>query len=194
MELSTKQKIVFATIECIEKEGINAITTRSIAREADVNSAAINYYFGSKERLIDEVFDYLQKDFLMDFTELIGKDADLKTTVEELVLYMMEGTIKYPNIVRAVLYEPFINNNNNCVYVDKLNELCRELYKKIDREYGVHDARLQRVNIVQLISSCLLMGVFPWFFKDFLEMDLKDEEALKNYARNLADVFVNAIK
>lgn len=193
MELSTKQKIVFATIECIEKEGINAITTRSIAREANVNSAAINYYFGSKEKLIDEVFDYLQKDFLMDFTELIGKDADLRTTVEELVLYMMQGTIRYPNIVRAVLYEPFINNNDNCVYVDKLNELCRELYKKIDREHGVHDEKQYRVNIVQLISSCLLVGVFPGFFKDFLGMDLKNEEALKDYARNLADVFVNTI-
>lgn len=193
MELSTKQKIVFATIECIEKEGINAVTTRSIAREANVNSAAINYYFGSKEKLIDEVFDYLQKDFLMDFTEMIGKDADLRTTVEELVVYMMQGTIKYPNIVRAVLYEPFINNNDNCVYIDKVNELCRELYKKIGRERVIHDEKMHRVNIVQLISSSLLVGVFPGFFKDFLGMDLKDEETLKDYARNLADVFVNAI-
>lgn len=193
MELSTKQKIVFATIECIEKEGINAVTIRSIAREADVNSAAINYYFGSKEKLIEEVFDYLQRDFLMDFKELIGRNADLRTTVEELLLYMLQGTIKYPNIVRAALYEPFINNNNNCVYIEKLNELCLELYKKIEKEYMVHDGKKQKVNIVQLISSSLLVGVFPGFFKDFLAMDLKDEETLKDYARNMADVFVNAV-
>ena len=38
-----KSKIIAATIDCIEREGIQTLTIRKIAREAGVNSAAINY-------------------------------------------------------------------------------------------------------------------------------------------------------
>ncbi|MDP4095119.1 MAG: TetR family transcriptional regulator, partial [Bacillota bacterium] len=53
-EKNAKERIILATIELIEKKGINSITTRGIASTANVNSAAINYYFGSKEKLLDE--------------------------------------------------------------------------------------------------------------------------------------------
>src|SRR4051794_37920404 len=36
--------------------GPSAVTLRSIAAAADVNVAAVNYYFGSKEKLFEEMF------------------------------------------------------------------------------------------------------------------------------------------
>lgn len=192
MELSTKQKIVLATIECIEKQGINAVTIRSIGKEANVNSAAINYYFGSKEKLIEESFDYIQKDFMMDFTEIINKDKELRKIVEELLLYILQGTIKYPNIVKAVLYEPFFNNNYNGVFINKLNALCEELYNKVSKQHTSDDSK-NKTGIIQLISSSLFMGIFPCIFKDFANLDLRDENVLKEYIKKLSDIFISSI-
>lgn len=192
MELSTKQKIVLATIECIEKQGINAVTIRSIGKEANVNSAAINYYFGSKEKLIEESFDYIQKDFMMDFTEIINKDKELRKIVEELLLYILQGTIKYPNIVKAVLYEPFFNNNYNGVFINKLNALCEELYSKVSKQHTSDDPK-NKTGIIQLISSSLFMGIFPCIFKDFANLDLRDENVLKEYIKKLSDIFISSI-
>jgi AcrR family transcriptional regulator len=192
MEISTKQKIVLATIECIEKEGINAVTIRSIGREANVNSAAINYYFGSKEKLIEEAFDHIQKDFIMDFTEIINKDNGLREILEELLLYIFQGTIKYPNIVKAVLHEPFFNNNYEGIFIKKINALGEELCSRLIKQH-ISDKEKNKTAVIQLISSTLFMGIFPCMFKDFSNIDLRDDSMLKDYIKKLSDVFIAAI-
>ena len=42
-----KKKIIFAAISCIQRDGIQGLTTRR-AKEAGVNNASINYY-GQRE-------------------------------------------------------------------------------------------------------------------------------------------------
>ncbi len=45
----------------LAREGIAATTTRSIAREAGVNQAMLNYYFGSKDELLFAVLQALMQ-------------------------------------------------------------------------------------------------------------------------------------
>ncbi len=53
--LDTREKIIQATINLIKKEmDVKKITVRSIASEAEIGSGLVNYYFDSKEKLIDE--------------------------------------------------------------------------------------------------------------------------------------------
>ena len=47
------QRLVMAAIRCVERHGLDAATTRRITEDAGANVAAINYYFGSKDRLIE---------------------------------------------------------------------------------------------------------------------------------------------
>jgi AcrR family transcriptional regulator len=193
MELSAKQKIVLATIECIEKEGINAVTIRSIGREANVNSAAINYYFGSKDKLIDEAFDHIQKDMMMDFAEIINKNEDVRKTIEDLLFYMLQGIVRYPNISRAIFYEAFINGKYDSVFVAKLNSMCQGIFNKVSKQEGASLEDSNKIATVQLIASSLFIGIFPRMFNNFLTIDFKDEETLKRYVEKAADTFINAI-
>jgi AcrR family transcriptional regulator len=52
----TKHRILEVATRLFAEHGIDAVPLRDIAVEADVNSAAINYHFGSKEQLIREVY------------------------------------------------------------------------------------------------------------------------------------------
>ena len=51
----SREKILQATWELIKEEGIESVTIRHIASRAGTNIASVNYYFGSKEQLINEV-------------------------------------------------------------------------------------------------------------------------------------------
>lgn len=51
--MDPRQTILRATTTCLEQYGIDATTVRRIAATAGVNLAAINYYFGSKNRLVE---------------------------------------------------------------------------------------------------------------------------------------------
>ncbi|WP_437926804.1 TetR/AcrR family transcriptional regulator [Sorangium sp. So ce291] len=50
-----RERIITSCMEVIEREGIEGRTVRAIAEEARMNVAAIDHYFRSKDRLLEEV-------------------------------------------------------------------------------------------------------------------------------------------
>lgn len=52
--LNTKEKLLKATIDLIQIEIIEQISVRKIIDKANVNISSVNYYYGSKEKLISE--------------------------------------------------------------------------------------------------------------------------------------------
>jgi AcrR family transcriptional regulator len=53
---STKQRILGAAEELFARHGFAGASLRQVTSAANVNLAAVNYHFGSKENLINEVF------------------------------------------------------------------------------------------------------------------------------------------
>ena len=101
-DASVQAKIIEATIECIEREGIQAVTIRKIAKLAGVNSAAINYYFRSKEKLVEEVKRSTVEHVFEDWREIINDES--RSVRERLFILFtdyMEGAIMYPGISKA---------------------------------------------------------------------------------------------
>ena len=55
-QFSTKQRILGAAEELFARHGFAGASLRQVTAAAQVNLAAVNYHFGSKENLINEVF------------------------------------------------------------------------------------------------------------------------------------------
>ncbi|MEN1940388.1 TetR family transcriptional regulator [Luteimonas sp. MJ246] len=55
-QFSTKDRILGAAEELFAQHGFSGTSLRQVTGRADVNIAAVNYHFGSKENLINEVF------------------------------------------------------------------------------------------------------------------------------------------
>ena len=53
---STKDRILSAAEALFAQQGFAATSLRQVTGRADVNIAAVNYHFGSKENLVNEVF------------------------------------------------------------------------------------------------------------------------------------------
>ena len=55
-QFSTKDRILGAAEELFALHGFAGTSLRQVTSQADVNIAAVNYHFGSKENLVNEVF------------------------------------------------------------------------------------------------------------------------------------------
>jgi AcrR family transcriptional regulator len=55
-QFSTKDRILGAAEELFAQHGFAGTSLRQVTTRADVNIAAVNYHFGSKDNLINEVF------------------------------------------------------------------------------------------------------------------------------------------
>jgi AcrR family transcriptional regulator len=57
MSIDTKEHILDAAESLIAEKGIDAVSLRAITTAANVSLAAVNYHFGSKNGLIEKVFE-----------------------------------------------------------------------------------------------------------------------------------------
>src|SRR6185503_1277551 len=52
-EANQRERLLDAAVECFAADGISATSLRNIALKAGVTPALVNYYFGSKQQLVD---------------------------------------------------------------------------------------------------------------------------------------------
>lgn len=190
VQLSTREKIIIGTIEFIEKNGVHAVTTRGIAKEAGVNSASINYYFGSKENLLNETFKHTIRHFLGDSAEFIEKNCkDPYLLLRDLLLYYLEGALRYPQLSKAFLFEPFFYKDYNDIFVKEFTDFLRKLSKKIKELIPQKNENEIKMAVSQLVSAVLMPGLMAEVFKNFMEVDLTEPENQKKYVAYLLEQY-----
>lgn len=89
LHFSTKERILAAAEELFAKHGFAEASLREVTRAAQVNLAAVNYHFGSKENLINEVFrrrlDELSGNRLHALESVRGGSDALDRTLEAFI-------------------------------------------------------------------------------------------------------------
>ena len=102
-DLDTRERIIKHTLELIQNEkDFSKITTRRIIQNAEVSLSAVNYHFGSKEKLINEVISRPIKQYLDSVESPYVKYREdpvkmLKEAVKQPADYLAEN----PNIARV---------------------------------------------------------------------------------------------
>lgn len=175
-KLKTPEKIINTTIECIERYGFDALTVRMIAEAAEVNIAAVNYHFHSKENLVEYVkklsFDHMLED-LKDIGETPAKAP--REIMRDMCKYMLEGGAKFPEITRMHFYEAFIHGNFDTPTTKALNDLLSEVAEKISKEHRIERKDLN-ISLHRLFATLFFVSIFPGFFQEFTGYSLKDQE------------------
>lgn len=78
-----QQEILNAAEKLFAIKGFDGTSVRDIAKEAQVNLAMISYYFGSKEKLLEKLFEFRMIDFKIDLAPILD---DALTPFESLEL------------------------------------------------------------------------------------------------------------
>lgn len=71
-----RARILDASLSIASAEGLSALTTRRVAQEAGVNVGLLHYYFGSKERLVEETLRRFGEDMRLLLERISGEHAD----------------------------------------------------------------------------------------------------------------------
>jgi AcrR family transcriptional regulator len=186
VESETAERVINATIECIEREGIEAATIRRIAEYAGVNSAAISYYFRSKKRLIDTALARtLDNAFTLDDFDFPASATPHEVMVSVLE-HLVEGALRYPGISRAHFHEVLVVGDYSSPAVARLNGFAETLRSELMAR-GVELAGNElRIAIVQLLAATILYASFmPGVFNTFAPDALTGADSRRAYIERL---------
>jgi AcrR family transcriptional regulator len=183
---AARETIIEAAIGCIERDGLRRVTIRGIARAAGANSAAISYYFGSKKRLVDEALKRTLENAFGDWERLLVEEREsaeesLRTVLREL----LEGARKFPGLVKAHLYEPFINGRFNTPFVRRFHRFLAAMTERIRTTLPRGARRNAGTLAAQLASAVLLPALMPGLFRKCGGMKLTDPQEARAYIEQL---------
>jgi AcrR family transcriptional regulator len=179
---AARQRILEAAITCIEAEGLRHVTIRSVAREAGANSAAISYYFGSKDRLIEEALKQTLENAFGDWERLLeAGGAPARESLRIVLGELLQGAHRFPGLVKAHLYEPFINGRFNTPFVRRFQRFLTAMEESIRAVVPPRDRRNAGVIASQASSAVLLPAIMPGLFRHCKGMNLKDPREADRY-------------
>ncbi|WP_312114612.1 TetR/AcrR family transcriptional regulator [Brevibacillus reuszeri] len=98
----TKAKILQATLDLIKSEGFESVTVRKIAADSGTNVALVNYYFGSKDRLINEALSLFLSSFQGTFDLLDDRATAPKQRLKQFLTSYVEVIQQYPELVSRI--------------------------------------------------------------------------------------------
>ncbi|WP_224360396.1 TetR/AcrR family transcriptional regulator [Hyalangium versicolor] len=185
-------RILEAAIACIEREGLEATGIREIAREAGVNSAAINYYFGSKEdliaRVLESTLDQAFGALLGDFDKLRESGLEVKAALEKVLEDHLVHSARYPRIAHAHLRDALVKQKYDGPAVKRLTAFLTELAPRIAPATPHLSDEQLRMALSQIWSTILLPGMLPHLFEAFAPIDFAHEEKRRAWVRQILKV------
>ncbi|WHZ18428.1 MAG: putative transcriptional regulator for fatty acid degradation FadQ, TetR family [Rhodanobacteraceae bacterium] len=142
-QFSTRQRILGAAEELFAERGFAGASLRQVTAAAKVNLAAVNYHFGSKDNLIEEVFrrrlDELSRRRLERLAKLEATGhATLETVLDAFITPALELSLdrKGGSVFMRVLARAFAEHNSN------LRKFLSDNYGHVLKDFAAAFARL----------------------------------------------------
>ncbi|QEH69077.1 TetR/AcrR family transcriptional regulator [Cellulosilyticum sp. WCF-2] len=128
---SVEEKILDRALYLMGKSGTTNVPIRAIAKEAEVNVSAINYYFRSKNEMLQQV-----KEFYITNTTGVHSilDDEAYTEEERLILFaneIMEYTLRYPGL--AVILKEAVSLKDQDELSKSIFEVTQIIHHKMER-------------------------------------------------------------
>ena len=183
---TVEDRIVEAAIECIEKYGVKGATNRKIAALAGVNNAAINYYFRTKEALVDRCMR-VTLDNAFDWEDIASLPG--RTARERCVAIfkdLIQGGLNYPGLTRSHFYDLISEGNYQSLAVEKLNEFVENLAKDMQLKGAGLESNELRLACMQITSAAMMIILAPQLFAPF-GFDMRDEATRDSFVNRLVD-------
>ena len=195
----TKELIFNTTLELLRKNG--SLILKDISETANVNIAAINYYYGDKENLIKEIISSELKKLKIKVTEFanqaVANPGNPKQDLYNVIDYLYDFAITNMGLLKYI----FASNNKQIseeaiyLYIHEValdTEFMDNLMAFGNAVIPNHSIKSYNVKYTQLISTF----AFPIVAElDLLEIDFKyfnsifDPIFRKKYIHQLCDTF-----
>ena len=98
----TKAKILQSTLDLIKVEGFESVTVRKIAADSGTNVALVNYYFGSKDKLINEALSAFLGSFTATFDLLDNASLLPQERLKQFLMSYVQIIQQYPELVSRI--------------------------------------------------------------------------------------------
>lgn len=202
-EMNTEQKILNAAKDVFQHKGLTGARMQEIADKAGINKALLHYYYRSKDKLFEKVFEMAFSLFIPRVKEMMGSDRPIMEKIAFFVDNYLELLNKHPYIPGFIISEL---NRNPQILVNiiekniqiKQNRLIELLDDQIQKE--VKEGIIKPISAKNLMTNVISLCIFPVVARPILQGIIFDNNKkeydtfLKERKEFVKDYLINSIK
>ncbi len=206
LDIDTEQRILDAAHVVFLKRGTAGARTQEIAKHAGVNSALLHYYFRSKERLAEAVFQRAASQLMPVVIGILASDAPLDEKVGRVIEVELRQLLETPYLPGYILSElahhperarQLFSAATGLTPADIGARVLKVLRAQINAQ--VRAGRMHPVAPEQFVINLLALCVFPFAARPMVMALLGvDEPGFKKFIdrrrKELAPFFLRALR
>lgn len=187
-----RRTIIDATRRLISEKP--SITVRDIADACFVNVAAINYYFGSKDRLLSIVLDELVQEIVqavVDRLNRIPPETDPSATLEIMIGMIYQYAVDHVGLINYLFLNVENRDRASKLFIDtfyRKSPFKAMVFGKLRETSGLMDEEALNARYVMILSCfCipLVLQIFQGPRDEVGIPDLDDPEFRRHYIQEL---------
>ena len=163
-------------------EGKFHATTQEIADEAKVNRTLINYYFRSRNNLINIIFDEAKMVSHERSRAIFDRDKDIKDLIAEFIDDSLNTAIQYPYLETYIVTQ--MNKQDACVFErNDMKEVTKAFLSRLEEE--MENGRINKMEPIQFLLNMISLINFPLTVRPLIQQNLDIND--KDYKRILSE-------
>jgi TetR/AcrR family transcriptional regulator len=168
----TEEKIFEAATDVFVEKGMDGARMQDIADKAGINKALLHYYFRTKDKLFNAVFEMIAKKIFKKFSPVLDRNLSLEQKIRFFYIEHIRFLQENPRLPGFLLNEI---NRNPARIIKVLNNfdidlLWLNLYEQHKEELDKYN--ITQASLPQLMISIAALSVFPFAARGIVEVML----------------------
>jgi len=190
MEYNDKQRQIMETAEILFAEkGFNGTSVRDISEKANVNLAMISYYFGSKDKLLESLFDYRGEHIKLKLESMLeDKSTSSMQKMEMLIDHYIEKIMKQQCFSRIMVREQVMNHTGaTAELITQMKKRNQELISKLIQQ-GQKNGEFKKNIDIPLMMTTLVgttghLIATQHYYKEINDLQSMSEEEFQKHLK-----------
>lgn len=196
----TEQRIRNAARKLFAIKGYRGTTTEDIAREANVNKASLHYYFRSKDKLFDLIFNEALASVSHSLITILNDSINFETKIKRIIAAYIDILIEHPYIPDFIIHELSSNPDR----LEKIRMSHPALFNyylrfQVEIREELQARNISHISPFELILNIISLSVFPFLGKPVITCisdsfgDFRFKQLMHKRKTDIAELILKSI-
>ena len=187
-DLTTEQLILEAAKKVFLQKNFDGTRMQEIADEAGINKSLLHYYFRSKDKLFDVIFNNIVMSFAPRIVEILNSPISLFDKIELFVATYIDLLLKNPYIPGFLVNE-ISKNPSRIVSTLKMHGVNPNIMREQLRN-EVEAGIIRPMKVEDLMTNLISLCVFPFVAKNIfcMVLEMSEEEYMQFLAARKKEI------
>lgn len=196
--IQTQENILIAARNIFATKGFAGARMQEIADCAGINKALLHYYYKSKHKLFEQIFQEAMVKMFRPLASFLADDSELFQKIRNISYVYHEVLIEYPFLPNFILNEVSTDPSRVLHLMNAEGVLVgrEKTFKQI--EEAIASRKIRPISPPELIMNIISLSIFPFasrpIAQELMFKGIDMDEMFKERADQVADFVIQSIK